>query len=253
MRRKKIIKSKVFRWGCFLLLSLFLALIIRFFFFESFRMPSKQMETAILSGDFLLADKTAYGIRFLDKIVNPQKAQRNDIVVYNDSLGQVRISRCVALPGDTLEVKGSDYFVNGKKLSQNPDMIIPCFYDIQSDTEMQICMRKLNIPNRKTTYDHGNGTVFISRYELYKLKDALSDSIRLEPANENVLYYKVVIPKNSYWMLSDNSLVSEDSRHLGFIPQKDLIGKIKIVWLSKDPEENLFYGYRWNRFLLKTD
>lgn len=254
MAWKEFRKSGSFKYGCLLLISLLLAVILRAFFFESFRMPSKQMEAAIMSGDFLLADKTSYGLRLWNKqIIESQVAKRNDIVVYKDSTGHIRISRCVALPGDTLEVNRYEYFVNGKKLAQNPDMIIPCQYPLQSDKQIQDCMKKLSIPNRKTSYDQEKGTIFISRYEFYKLKGMLPDSVTIQLSDRNALYYKICIPENSYWMLSDNALVSTDSRYLGFISQDHLIGKVRMIWLSKDPQAGVFHGYRWNRFFLKIN
>lgn len=53
--------------------------------------------------------------------------------------------------------------------------------------------------------------------------------------------------KDYTWMTASNSVNQIDSRQFGFVPTDDLIGKASFIWFSKDPKQNLFHGYRWNR------
>lgn len=60
--------------------------------------------------------------------------------------------------------------------------------------------------------------------------------------------FSYLFTKDYYWMVSNNSINLNDSRLFGFVPQDHLIGKAALIWFSKDPEAELFEGYRWNRF-----
>jgi signal peptidase I len=54
---------------------------------------------------------------------------------------------------------------------------------------------------------------------------------------------------NYYWMMGDNRDCSADSRSWGFVPEDHIVGKPLFVWLSLDPDYDLFSGkIRWERF-----
>jgi signal peptidase I len=55
---------------------------------------------------------------------------------------------------------------------------------------------------------------------------------------------------NYYWMMGDNRDNSADSRFWGFVPEDHIVGKPLFVWLSLDPDYDLFSGkIRWSRIL----
>lgn len=58
---------------------------------------------------------------------------------------------------------------------------------------------------------------------------------------------KYTFSQNYYWMVAGNSKNTRDSRQFGLVPQSHLIGKASFIWFSKDPNQGLFSGYRWNR------
>lgn len=232
MAQGKSTGSKIGKWVKIILISLVVASILRYFFLESYRMPSTQMENAILKGDYILVDKTAYGIRmpitllsipfipdslpvlgiktYSERFLLPytrlfgKKVNRNDIVIYNIpnnpgicplDKSPTSISRCIGLPGDTIEVKGLHYYINGQRLPQNPDMIV-C-YEFNMEFKLQILseMNQLGIPVRVPFSKDNIELLPLSRYEYYMLKDALSDSVIYEIQDKEDLSYKLVIPQ----------------------------------------------------------
>ena len=82
---------------------------IRSSVFEAFAIPSASEEPTLLPGDRFLVNKTTYARRFV---------RRGDQVVFEVSSepGVKWVRRVIALPGDTVEVKGNEVFVNGQQL-----------------------------------------------------------------------------------------------------------------------------------------
>jgi signal peptidase I len=253
MRMGREKKSSVKKWVAVICCSLLLALGVRCFLLESFRMPSSQMENSILAGEHIWVDKTAYGIKtpmITAKIPasgwREKTVERNDIVVYKTASG-VMVSRCLGLPGDTLEVKSHDYYINGKMLQQSPQTILPYSYPLSSDAKVSAAMRDLQIPFRDSFDESDKKIRFFSKYEYYTLTDALdgTGAARYGKGAEN---YRICIPGGQYWMLSDNVSASADSRHFGLIGQADLVGRAWMIWFSKDPSKGLWEGFRPERF-----
>src|SRR5690606_5516811 len=94
-------------------------LVLRSFVAEPFRIPSNSMMPTLLTGDFILVNKFAYGLRLPitnTKIVPVGEPQRGDVVVFKPPRHpeQDWIKRVIGLPGDTIEYKDNQVFVNGK-------------------------------------------------------------------------------------------------------------------------------------------
>jgi len=102
-----------------LLLAVLLALVFRQFVLQAFRIPSQSMEQTLLKGDFLFVTKFLYGspVPFTDwRLPKLRAPRRGDIIVFKSpSDGRDFIKRCVAVAGDTVEVRGKDLYVNRKR------------------------------------------------------------------------------------------------------------------------------------------
>src|SRR5580765_8116217 len=135
-------KSKTREWIDALIFAVIAATIIRTFFLEAYTIPTPSMEKSLLVGDFLFVSKMHYGARipetplsfpfahhtmpiiggksYLEWIKLPyyrlpgfEKVKNNDVVVFNWPREDFRpvdkrenyIKRCIAIPGDTLEVR----------------------------------------------------------------------------------------------------------------------------------------------------
>lgn len=101
-----------------IIVAVILALIIRTFFVQAFKIPSGSMEETLLIGDHLLVSKFLYGtkIPFTDsKILKIRDPKRGDVVVfeYPEDPSKDFIKRVVGTPGDVVEGKDKKVFVNG--------------------------------------------------------------------------------------------------------------------------------------------
>lgn len=103
-----------------LVTALALALLIRAFIVQAFRIPSSSMEDTLLVGDFLLVDKFSYGakIPFTNtRLPGLGEPHRGDIIVFRaPHVDKDFIKRCVAVGGDEVEMHDNVLFVNGVKM-----------------------------------------------------------------------------------------------------------------------------------------
>ncbi len=104
-----------------LLWAVILALVIRTFAVQAFKIPSGSMKPTLLVGDHLLVSKSSYGIKlpFSDRVIIPLgQPERGDIVVFRfpEDRDKDFIKRVIALPGETVEVRNKQVYINGKPL-----------------------------------------------------------------------------------------------------------------------------------------
>jgi len=119
-------KSQLRDWTEALIVAAILALVIRTFVVQAFKIPSGSMEDTLLIGDHLLVNKFIYGTRlpFSDNpVLTIREPERGDIIVFefpedkDKSYFKRRdfIKRVIGLPGDVVEVRNKNVFVNGKR------------------------------------------------------------------------------------------------------------------------------------------
>jgi signal peptidase I len=107
-----------------ILIALLLALFIRTFVVQAFKIPSGSMKNTLLIGDHILVNKFIYGVK------NPlngntwiplKEPERRDIVVFKYPVNpsQDYIKRVVGVEGDTIEIKDKKVYVNGKPQDEN--------------------------------------------------------------------------------------------------------------------------------------
>jgi signal peptidase I len=185
-------------YGEALLFALILALIIRTFVVQAFKIPSGSMENTLLVGDHLLVNKFIYGFHVPftdDRILAIRHPQHGDIIVfvYPEDRGKPYfqrrdfIKRVIGVPGDTVEVRDKQVFVNGKpfelkeEVHKEPD-IIPAQFS-----------RRDFMPAEK-------------------------------------------VPPGKYFVMGDNRDRSHDSRFWGFVDQNDIKGQAFIKYWSWNGE-----------------
>jgi len=216
-----------------LLYALLIALIIRSFFFQPFKIPSSSMEPNLLVGDRLFVSKYSYGFsrhslpfspnifnkRYLDKI-----PERGDVIVFKTPADNRTdyIKRLIGLPGDTIQFIDGKLYLNEKQVSRS---------EIILKTKIYCGEEILNVNAYKETLP--NGTHYIA---VYRQNGAILDTDKYE------------VPPKHYFFLGDNRDCSSDSRFLtnvGYVNSENLVGKARVIFFSHDKQKGNFLKF-WN-------
>lgn len=107
-----------------LIMAILLALFIRAFILQAFKIPSGSMENTLQIGDHILVNKFIYGVKlpFTGITIIPyKKPQRGDIVVFKFPQEPKKdfIKRTIGIAGDVIEIRNKEVYVNKNRLEQN--------------------------------------------------------------------------------------------------------------------------------------
>lgn len=199
--------------------ALLLALVIRTLLFQPFSIPSGSMRPTLLEGDYLFVTKWAYGFSRYSLPLSPNlfsgrifgsDPERGDVVVFkfppNPSLDYIK--RVVGLPGDRIQMKDGQLYINGtavprEKVGQidNPDI---------TEVNRPVDVYRETLPNG-VSYD-----------TLDLTPDSIGDNTR-----------EFLVPEGHFFMMGDNRDNSTDSRfNVGFVPAENLVGRANIIFFS---------------------
>lgn len=123
VRKKHVVRE----YAESIIIAIILALVIRTFVVQAFKIPSGSMEDTLAIGDHILVNKFIYGTRvpFTDKrILKIRDPRRGDVIVfeYPEDPSKDFIKRVIGTPGDVVQVKDKKVYVNGKPY-ENPHEI----------------------------------------------------------------------------------------------------------------------------------
>ena len=191
--------------------------VIRAFMFEPFRMPAGSMLPSIEIGSFLVARKAgygnyaAYGIS-LYKTEISAPVQRGDIFIfeYPKDPSIHYIKRVIGLPRDHIAYIGKQIYINGKPQPQTDVDVYTVPGPREQPIELQRKLERL-----------GETEYFIL---VHPRAPNFAPGCIIMENNE------VMVPKGQYFVLGDNRDNSNDSRCFGFVPAKNIVGKIIYVF-----------------------
>ena len=181
-----------------IVIAVILALFIRTFVVQAFKIPTGSMENNLLIGDHLLVNKFSLGptaTPFERMLLPVATIHRGDVLVfkYPEEPERDFIKRIIGLPGETLEMKEKKIYINGTPLDEN--------------------------------YVH-----FLEPPHLGEdLTEVTSRDVRER-------YGPVTVPPNEYFAMGDNRDNSQDSRYWGFLPRDYIKGKALIIYWSYEAE-----------------
>ena len=123
MRLDLLIPNRTIReWTEALIFAVVVATIVRTYFFAPFQIPSGSMLPTIQIGDHIFASMYTYGspIPFTDIKLFKKPVKRGDIVIfpYPQDPSIDYIKRAVGLPGETLEIRNDQVFIDGERLDE---------------------------------------------------------------------------------------------------------------------------------------
>jgi signal peptidase I len=205
-----------------------LALFIRTFVVQAFKIPTGSMEQNLLIGDHLLVNKMLYsptGVELEEKALPVREIRRGDVVVFKYPLEPERdfIKRVIGLPGEAIRIENKRVYINGEPLEE--DYVFFAQPPGDGDQEVFYDFRRDNMP-------------------------------------------EMVVPEGQCFVMGDNRDNSHDSRFWGTLPQELVKGRALIVYWSYDaPKEaylatglverlkelgsvaiHFFSNTRWKRF-----
>ena len=122
--KKSNFQAIVKEWGESILIAFVLAMFIRTFFIQAFKIPSGSMRMTLIEGDRLMVNKLRYGPRipFTDKRIKGfSEPKRGDIIVFIYPGDNKRdfIKRLIAFEGETVEIRRGDVYVDGKLIEDS--------------------------------------------------------------------------------------------------------------------------------------
>jgi signal peptidase I len=189
--------------------------------------PTGSMNPTILEGDRILVDKHVFGVRVplsLWHLTAGEDPRRGDIVVFDSPRdGTSLVKRVAGIPGDVLQMDGERLIVNGMPASYAPgNAAVLTSLLAETRTHEPAVMREAGI---------------MPDHQILLLPDRLHGE-RWGPLR---------VPDGQYFMLGDNRDNSADSRYIGFVPRRNIVGLATRVAASFDPDHH--YRPRFDRVL----
>ncbi len=201
-----------------IIIALVLALTIRVFLVQAFKIPSGSMIPSLQIGDHILVNKLAYGLQIpqdcefeasllpvtcysSSMFLEFEKPQRGDIIVfrYPEDEHKDFIKRIIGLPGDTIQIREKIVYVNGE-------------------------------PSRDQAFTQ-------------RVDPGMIDG-RINPRDN---FGPVTVPPNSYFVMGDNRDQSLDSRFWGYVQEHKIKGRAFLVYWSWHGQGSMMEWVRWNR------
>lgn len=182
--------------------------------------PTGSMKPTILEGDVVWENKLAYDLQipFTDiSLIRLGEPKRGDIIVFTSAAADKRmIKRLVGLPGETIEVRNNQLFINGQmsNYSRPKDIVLEPHRAIDKESGIYALESRNDLaPHVVQIKPH-----YANPLKNYPPRQSLGEPCVTDTDNP------VVIPKDHYFVMGDNRDNSADSRCYGFIPRSEIRG-----------------------------
>ena len=206
------------------------------FILQAVTVPTGSMQNTILIGDYLLVNKFIFAPGGKPLPFFPQREiERGDIIVfkfpgYPKELAKTReekeqagvpyqtnfVKRVIGLPGDKIEVRGNDVYVN--------DQLLPEHKIIGDSPSSEAALRTKEIAPRQEN----------EKYDVYYSERAIKGQLDDRDYEYAARGKPYTVPENSYFVMGDSRNQSLDSRYWGVVNRDLVIGRAMFVYWSCD-------------------
>lgn len=227
----------------FVLVWLTIIIVVRSFIVEPFNIPSGSMIPTLQVGDYVAVTKYNYGfsrfslpfgVNIIPGRIFASEPHRGDVAVFrftkNTSIDYIK--RIVGLPGDHIQVRGGELYLNGTLVPRH-SMGPYAAYD-ENRTRLAGTRYGEDLP--------GSGGRGVVHHEILKLTEDGEQ-------NDTPEY---VVPAGMFFAMGDDRDDSADSRFqgdepedLGYVPMQNLVGKAQFVFLSIDQSHPFWQVWEW--------
>ncbi len=178
-----------------------IVLVLRSFLVEPFQIPSGSMLPTLEVGDFILVNKYAYGLRLPvagTEVVPMGDPQRGDVMVfrYPEDRQTNYIKRVIGLPGDKIQYRDKQLFINGEQV------------------ESRFIARLPPVELRRENLGEVEHDIFLTMGRPGKSGEG-----------------EWLVPEGHYFVMGDNRDNSNDSRYWGMVPDELVVGKAFAIWM----------------------
>jgi len=207
------------------------AVVLRLFVVEAFKIPSESMVPTLMVGDHIFVSKYKYGLSLPfsnTRLINFGKPKYGEVIVFvkpsieeqngfndgyiedSEMVGKNFIKRIIGLPGDRIEMKDDIVYINGKKLPR-------CYVGTKS-------YRTHNPYTGK--WEDGEAELWVEkhgdyRYTIAERKDGIKNNFGPE-----------IVAENQVFVFGDNRDNSNDSRYWKGVPFDNIKGRAMFIWWS---------------------
>jgi signal peptidase I len=212
-------------WGKSLLVALVLFLVLRTLVVQTFVIVSESMRETLLVGDMLVANRLAVGPRIpgtRSHLPGYSELRRGDVVVFDPhhEENMKLVKRLMGLPGDTLQMRAGELWVNGQRLDEP-------------------YVRTGTVPDDASSEFSWQGRYLVGEV----------DASTYRPTRET--WGPIVVPREHYFMLGDNRDDSYDSRYWGPLESWRVEARVAFLYFSYNRDSYRPFPalreIRWNR------
>ena len=185
-----------------IVVAVILALFIRTFVVQAFKIPTGSMEQNLLIGDHLLVNKFVFSPTATDaerSLLPVTSINRGDVIVFKYPEDPERdfIKRVIGLPGDVVEVRHKRVYIDGRPLDEP---------------------------------------------YVYYLRPPSAAASPFGVADLREQYGPVTVPPSEYFVMGDNRDNSQDSRYWGFLPRDLVKGRALVIYWSYESGADELYA-----------
>jgi signal peptidase I len=242
-------------WGSFarfvakLVLAVF---VFRSFFFSFYTIPSESMLPRLWNGDYFIAAKWPYGysrwslpfnLPLIPGQVLSSPPERGDVVVFKHPVDRVDyIKRAIALPGDSVAMRGGQVILNGVPVRREriADFAIPLSRNTQCHPAGLPAPATCTYTRYRETLP-SRGTGAGASYETLDFGRTPQDD-----------FGPVIVPEDTVFFMGDNRDNSQDSRFparpgggIGLVPQELLVARASVMVWSTDGSAEWLLPWTW--------